>query len=113
MHLGMRPGGGNMFFNRAPGGSGMQNMPMGGGSGGSCMPGNNSTMMGNGPGGNGYFPPLNPAQTDLPSVSPRTDKSGICKFHTLNQELNRFKDISTFEILTNRTRNCNLHIMSD
>ena len=73
VHPGMRPGSGNMFFNRS---SGLQNMQAL--SGGNCMPGNYSTMMNNGP-GNGYFPPVNPAQTDLPSVSPRTDKNNIRK----------------------------------
>ena len=55
----------------------MQNMQ--GMSGGNGLPGNpGGTMMNGGP-GNGYFPPVNPGQTDLPSVSPRTDKSNICK----------------------------------
>ena len=73
MHPGLRPNNGNMFFNR---GSGMQNMQ--GMSAGNCMPGNPGTMMNGGP-GNGCFPPVNPGQTDLPAVSPRTDKSNICK----------------------------------
>ena len=72
MHPGMRPGNGNMFFNRAPGAHNML------ANAGNCMSGNNSTMMGNAP-GNGYFPPVNPGQTDLPSVSPRTEKSNIRK----------------------------------
>ena len=71
----MRPNNGNMFFNR---GNGMQNMQ--GMSGGNCLPGNpGGNMMNGGPGNPGYFPPVNPGQTDLPSVSPRTDKSNICK----------------------------------
>ena len=75
MHPGMRPNNGNMFFNR---GNGMQNMQ--GMSGGNCLPGNpGGNMMNGGPGNPGYFPPVNPGQTDLPSVSPRTDKSNICK----------------------------------
>ena len=71
----MRPNNGNMFFNR---GNGMQNMQ--GMSGGNCLPGNpGGNIMNGGPGNPGYFPPVNPGQTDLPSVSPRTDKSNICK----------------------------------
>ena len=80
----MRPNNGNMFFNR---GNGMQSMQ--GMSGGNCMPGNpGGSMMNGGPGSSGYFPPVNPGQTDLPSVSPRTDKSNICKY---TQNVLRFR----------------------
>ena len=79
---GMRPQNGNMFFNRT---NGMQNNMQGMMTGGSCgAPGNQGTMMNGGGPGNGYFPTVNPGQTDLPAVSPRTDKSNICKSYKSN-----------------------------
>ena len=84
---GMRPQNGNMFFNRA---NGMQNNMQGMLTGGSCgAPGNQGTMMNGGGPGNGYFPTVNPGQTDLPSVSPRTDKSNICKSYKKRPPHNR------------------------
>ena len=93
---GMRPQNGNMFFNRT---NGMQNNMQGMLTGGSCgAPGNQGTMMNGGGPGNGYFPTVNPGQTDLPSVSPRTDKSNICK--SLKIIFFRYAILYSIELMT-------------
>jgi len=79
MHPGMRPG---MFPTRMPGGPAGMSGPGGMGGG----PGGPSSQAGFGPngggGGGGYFQPNNtPNQTDMPSGSPRTEKTNILPFH--------------------------------
>ena len=100
MHTnGMRPQNQNMFFNRT---NGMQSNMQGMLTGGSCgAPGNQGTMMNGGGPGNGYFPTVNPGQTDLPAVSPRTDKSNICKsykntFLVISILKSKFLNLKTF-----------------